>query len=311
MVLDTIVPISCADKNSFFFYEKIAMRKIGDRGKLLYSNNQKDIPLIHSDLYKRVKRKYEIYDQNVNCLEVLVKEEYSDKEKEALHHCYSSSSVSLKELKTEIINAQPIFYQSKCAYCGIDSIDGMDHYVPKDKFPEYSVHPYNLVPACEHCNGKKSDLFLQPNGDRYFFNPYFDVESSKILDMNIQYSRSNNSFSFKIELNNSSYTQHIDTLNIIKRYSDEAINIFDNLKTEVFSSFHAHSCMYKSLAVYEKNFFKQMKKSRDIKLEERGINSVDFLVYDTFIRSKYCDITFLIQNFADSLIKSELEQLIN
>ncbi|MDQ7860344.1 HNH endonuclease [Peribacillus frigoritolerans] len=54
-----------------------------------------------------------------------------------------------------------MYYRTKCAYCGIGDTNYMDHYLPKDDFPEYSIHSYNLVPCCSYCNEKKSKLFFR------------------------------------------------------------------------------------------------------------------------------------------------------
>ncbi|WGI18378.1 HNH endonuclease [Latilactobacillus sakei] len=310
MVLDTIVPISKLDEVTFNVYKDVAVNKRGSRKKILYSSDPKSRPIIYSNLYRKIEQKYRIYELRTNSLELLMEDTFLDEEKEALQHCYSSSSKALSELKEKIIQSQSKFYQSKCAYCGIDSISCMDHYVPKEKFPEYSIHPYNLIPSCETCNTKKGKLFLQSNGTRYIFNPYFEKEENKVFNLKMNYLSKNNSFSFYIELNSEKYNKHVEILNIIKRYNVEAINIFDNLKTEVLSSFSAHSSMYSSLTMYEKNFRKEIKKSRDRKLNERGTNSIDFLVYDCFLMSEYCNVKFLIEKFGGSCEKQELENLL-
>ncbi|MCZ2736973.1 HNH endonuclease [Bacillus safensis] len=307
MALATINPIDLGSDVSFLFYDKIVNSKRGDRKRILYGEIIND-NVIYSELYKKIKEKYRVYDKHVRILELLVEDSYSEVDKEALQHCYDGSTVALIELKRTIIKNQSSFYQSKCAYCGIDGIDGMDHYIPKEKFPEYAVHPHNLIPACSCCNGKKSDLFL--NGSeiqrRAFFNPYFDEININILNLEIEYLESTNSFSFKLNVEDENYIVHLDTLGIIHRYEKEAINIFDNLRIEIISSFEAHFDMYDNLSTYEKSFKNQLKKSRDIKLRERGINSLDFLVYDSFYKSEYCSVAFFINMFEDSNSKLKL-----
>lgn len=63
----------------------------------------------------------------------------------------------------------------KCPYCGgIGEAKTLDHYLPKARFPSYSVLPVNLVPACRDCNTGMGSSFptepsLQP------IHPYLDA----------------------------------------------------------------------------------------------------------------------------------------
>ncbi len=70
-----------------------------------------------------------------------------------------------------------------CPICGLHLCEEMDHYVPRDieKFPEYAAHLDNLIPLCHSCNHTKSNKFLGDNGERLYFNAYFD----KLTDRNI------------------------------------------------------------------------------------------------------------------------------
>ncbi|HGS7001900.1 TPA: HNH endonuclease [Klebsiella variicola subsp. variicola] len=60
-----------------------------------------------------------------------------------------------------------------CPLCGIYGVETLDHYLPKARYPLFSVHPKNLVPACEHCNGAKSDDILKVASDQTLY-PYHD-----------------------------------------------------------------------------------------------------------------------------------------
>lgn len=63
----------------------------------------------------------------------------------------------------------------KCPLCGIHDVTDIDHYMPRSVFPEYSVHPLNLIPICHECNKRKGDVWLTDKGERLIFNAYFDV----------------------------------------------------------------------------------------------------------------------------------------
>lgn len=109
-------------------------------------------------------------------------------EREDLLHCYETTARALQQLKTLILISQPDGVRDYCAYCGIGRPDQFDHYLPKEKFPEYSVHSYNLMPCCSVCNGKKADIWLQPNNTRTFINFYLDsLPAAPMLDVTVHW----------------------------------------------------------------------------------------------------------------------------
>ncbi|MGE7983696.1 HNH endonuclease [Solibacillus sp. NPDC093137] len=57
-----------------------------------------------------------------------------------------------------------------CPTCLLRGIDQVDHFLPKSKYPLYSVSPLNLVPICEKCNGVKS---AKDANTFTFIHPYF------------------------------------------------------------------------------------------------------------------------------------------
>lgn len=90
-----------------------------------------------------------------------------------LLHCYESTVKSLETLKSLIKQRQPEGLRDLCPYCGIGPAVQFDHYLPKARYPEFSVHSYNLVPCCGPCNGLKSETWLEA-GVRVFLNIYID-----------------------------------------------------------------------------------------------------------------------------------------
>lgn len=75
-------------------------------------------------------------------------------------------------------------YHGKCAYCESNPIatssPRVDHYRPKKIYYWLAYEWSNLVPACEKCNGAKSDKF--PIEGTAFQNPVFDVNYA-VLDI--------------------------------------------------------------------------------------------------------------------------------
>jgi len=60
-----------------------------------------------------------------------------------------------------------------CPFCGLSQVATLDHYLPKSKYPQFSVLPSNLVPACQDCNsGKGAKITATP--EEQVLHPYFD-----------------------------------------------------------------------------------------------------------------------------------------
>lgn len=308
MVLISINPVDLSEETSFSYYENIAKSKKNNKRRLLYGTSFKNQPFEPSSLYEKVRVKYHTYDENINNLEQLVQDIYESEEKVALQHCYTSPTAPLRELKSKIINSQQGFYQNKCAYCGLNEKSDMDHYVPKEKFPEYSVHPLNLIPICSICNGKKSNYFIEEN-KRIFFNPYSDRINETVLTLEINYNESSNSFLLNIHVDEEFlFKSHIDKLCIVSRYEEAAILILDNLITQVRNVFESYvdGDIGSDLSSF-KNFIRNsLEKDRECKSETQGMNSLDFLVYDAFLKSEYFDIVFLVDNFGNDIQREKL-----
>lgn len=69
---------------------------------------------------------------------------------------------------------------NECPSCGNPlSPDTLDHFIPKDSWPEFSIFPNNLVPQCRHCAPMKSSrYYCKPDQCAIFIHPiYFDLLS--------------------------------------------------------------------------------------------------------------------------------------
>jgi hypothetical protein len=96
------------------------------------------------------------------------------------------------EVKT-IAEAQQAFYKSRsgggpiqrirrtpgllcCPMCGSQHPGTLDHYLPRESFPEFSILPCNLIPACPHCNsGVKKGRYRGTDSPERFIHPYFET----------------------------------------------------------------------------------------------------------------------------------------
>jgi len=66
-----------------------------------------------------------------------------------------------------------------CTMCGSASCGTLDHVLPKEIFPEFSLYSRNLVPACQ-CNSKRGIQYKGADGAR-ILHPYFDSVLSQRL----------------------------------------------------------------------------------------------------------------------------------
>lgn len=103
-----------------------------------------------------------------------------------LYHQYDNSKKAMAELQAKIIEANGGNVVLKCPLCGLRDTSDMDHYVPRQLFPEYSIHAYNLIPTCHQCNTEKSNHWCK-DGKRLIFNAYYDSPTDEhLFDVSIQ-----------------------------------------------------------------------------------------------------------------------------
>lgn len=62
---------------------------------------------------------------------------------------------------------------NRCPLCGVGNVAHCDHHLPKSLYPDLSILPTNLVPACHFCNDKKHAKY-PATAAQQTFHPYFD-----------------------------------------------------------------------------------------------------------------------------------------
>lgn len=114
----------------------------------------------------------------------------TDNQKEALIHAFEVGTTPMNRLREEL--TAPLL-GARCALCGLSETSELDHYLPKEKHPEFSICSINLVPICSSCNKKKSNkILIEGTSVRRFLHVYFDeipeerfLEASLTLDMSL------------------------------------------------------------------------------------------------------------------------------
>ena len=82
----------------------------------------------------------------------------------------SATNGAARVIYSVLRNAAP---NGKCPLCGIGTVTVLDHHLPKARYPNLSVCPLNLVPACDFCNNAKRARF-PTCAEEQTLHPYYD-----------------------------------------------------------------------------------------------------------------------------------------
>ena len=97
----------------------------------------------------------------------------TDPQKEAMRHAFTVETEPMTTLRGNLLKRISV---ARCPFCGISESSTLDHYLPKERYPEFSVFPNNLVPSCAVCNTRKRDRILDDGTNvRMFLHPCYDV----------------------------------------------------------------------------------------------------------------------------------------
>lgn len=191
-------------------------------------------------------------------------------------------------IKVEIIDKLRDHDLDFCPFCGeAGTPSTLDHFLPKDTYPEYSLLSTNLVPMCDICQRadmKGTKVFDKTGRHRLFFHPYFDgSEELEILHLEIlpPFDKKTN---FLLSVNTaikeplkSVCIRHLETLHISDRYRKHFIRAFERLKKLV----------------------KQMIK--------RGQNpdNIPNIIYDFYIKEKMISVNYWDAIFYKSVLENK------
>jgi len=99
-------------------------------------------------------RKYLAAAPNVEGLDLTA---VSTAQKDALHHAYNTGTAPLELMRDRL--TKPIL-NTTCFLCSISEVSSLDHYLPKELFPHFSILPQNLIPSCSKCNSLKGTKII-------------------------------------------------------------------------------------------------------------------------------------------------------
>jgi 5-methylcytosine-specific restriction endonuclease McrA len=142
-------------------------------------------------------------------------------------HCYDSPTEPLGRLISSVLGIRPANGSPLCQYCLIGEIDCLDHYVPRKVFPEFSILPRNLVPACSKCNRLKGTAWIAGKSRKILNLYYDDIPSARFLRVNVTFLRQDRAtIEFSLNqprsINDAHFERikrHFNKLALIERYN--------------------------------------------------------------------------------------------
>ena len=77
--------------------------------------------------------------------------------------------------KLQVLNVIRAHDLDFCPSCGEDGFPRtLDHYLPKEEYPEFSILSVNLAPMCDSCQGAKGTRTLNDHGEKIYLHPYYN-----------------------------------------------------------------------------------------------------------------------------------------
>ena len=188
-----------------------------------------DILILHLDKYSQLEKLFP--------LSFTVKNYACDDWHNIFYNFYDKRTNDFTALKKEIKEQTTNNLYSKqglkCSYCGISRhrLADLDHYMPRSKYPEFSILSWNLIYVCKQCNQDyKKSKFLNKDGVRQFLHPYYDMElnNTQILKCDIEIHNTILNITFKVreeleEENKYLYSialNHLKELELDSRYTE-------------------------------------------------------------------------------------------
>lgn len=176
-------------------------------------------------------------------------------EKDNLKKLYKSDCDIAKKIRLHhgtFTSSTKRVYNNKCPYCTLSEPDTIEHILPKEKYPEFAVHLYNLIPCCSKCNRHKGEAVRDSAGLPLTINFYYhDPENCQFLETDcIIDSNGYPSFKYKLTFPKNAdptlaaiITNHFDRLHLIERYNEEIVKSYTEIELTIIKI----ACRGKSL----------------------------------------------------------------
>ena len=149
--------------------------------KEIISDTAERLQPVYTAIQGKLKNLHDDYDdkfqhdnlQNVN------KSGLSSGELNRYGKLYKADCEAIQKLKFQVLRNEIGIYDDVCPICGIGPANTIDHFVPEGEYPEYCIHPRNLIPLCNDCNGPKRTLLKTDTNERALWNNYLDESPNR------------------------------------------------------------------------------------------------------------------------------------
>lgn len=220
--------------DGYFFYQQV-----------LEAKDSEDLRARLAAVATQLKSTYKNYAQHfdLNLLESLNPDTAFSVHKADLLSLYSYQFKIVRDLRLEIQRQQPQVVRFTCQHCTLTSNESLDHFVPKDEFPEFAVHPLNLLPICLKCNQHKSHVWRKA-GVRKALNLYLDcLPDEQYLFVDVKFDQYNEiDFEFYLDkpklVSKAMFAlieSHFGSLNLFSRMREKAIPVVSELINTISS----------------------------------------------------------------------------
>ena len=218
------------NENSFSFYDTV-------RSKKQDADLIERLEAMDGDI-ESFFRSYDRHFKN-NSLEDMIANVFTAQQKSDLSTLYDYSSATLTKFRGQLTKT-PSGRVMRCQNCTINNISTFDHFVPQGEFPEFAVHPKNLLCCCADCNPRRGNVW-RLNGHRTTLNLYLDVlPDVQYLFVQTDIGKTDIETTFYLEnrngINNQLFqllSDHYMRLNLFSRFSESSDTVITSLKAIV------------------------------------------------------------------------------
>ncbi len=160
----------------------LVRRIIGERVKHKeFYNKIEQVLISQAEQYKAVRGNPESLNP-IDLKNYTKTDEEADQRKTSLIGLYSPKENKLPYSQLEHMRKKNGLVV--CPSCGEDGRPRtLDHYLPKDIYPEFSIVLLNLIPMCDWCQGEKLAEYITSDGRKRYIHPYFDDVDRPIISI--------------------------------------------------------------------------------------------------------------------------------
>ena len=239
-----------------------------------------------------IKERYINYETNFKALENIKGSNISlQDDKNAMHSMFTQSfKKNIKEVELKDVYEK---CAGVCPFCGAGKLEEVDHYIPKELYPEFTIYPLNLIPICNKCNKKKGEKFLNTKKERKFINFYLDsVDTMDFLNIMIKYEskdiKNTTKVIYKADFPKITdvylreiVERHYEELNLLERYAEAANDELSQLYSIYSNQDDYNEKEIKNAAL------RTVVGVKNGQLEKAGRNDWKYLLYDEVIKTGY------------------------